>query len=262
MTDRSGSAGQARGAIDCHLWVILRRLGPGSTSTLSLSVYGLRMAALPTTDVPRPSRGGRPRDPSRDGVIRAAILRLLAEVGYGALTMDAVASEAGVGKATIYRRWRTKQDLVVDTISELNRADADVADTGSLEGDLRAMLHQMVATIGGPTGAATVSLLSSIPHQPALAQAFNDGPLAVWRQSFDALWNRAEERGEISTTLAGSILAETVSALLVQRWLLTRRPVDDAYADEVLDTVVLPLIRATRVADPAPATSRECPDRP
>ena len=60
-------------------------------------------------------------------MIRAAILRLLADVGYGALTMDAVASEAGVGKATIYRRWRTKQDLVVDTISDLNRAEADAA---------------------------------------------------------------------------------------------------------------------------------------
>ena len=108
------------------------------------------MAALATTEMPRPSRGGRPRDPSRDGVIRAAILRLLAEVGYGALTMDAVASEAGVGKATIYRRWRTKQDLVVDTISDLNRAEAGVPDTGSLEGDLRAMLHQMVSMIEGP----------------------------------------------------------------------------------------------------------------
>src|SRR5688500_6383330 len=90
------------------------------------------MAAM-TTGVARPSRGGRSRDPSRDGVIRAAILRLLADVGYGALTMDAVASEAGVGKATIYRRWRTKQDLVVDTISDLNRAEATPPDTGSLE---------------------------------------------------------------------------------------------------------------------------------
>src|ERR687890_2339532 len=99
------------------------------------------------TDPHRTSRGGRPRDPSRDGVIRAAILSLLAEVGYGSLTMDAVASEAGVGKATIYRRWRTKQDLVVDTISELNRADAEAVDTGSLEGDLRSMMHQMVSMI-------------------------------------------------------------------------------------------------------------------
>jgi AcrR family transcriptional regulator len=201
------------------------------------------MAVMTSTEIPRPSRGGRPRDPSRDGVIRAAILRLLAEVGYGALTMDAVASEAGVGKATIYRRWRTKQDLVVDTISDLNRAEATPPDTGSLEGDLRAMLHSLVASISGPTGAATLSLLSTVPHHPALAEAFRSGPIAVWQQAFTEIFERAAERGEAPANLAGSVVGETTSALLVQRWLLTGRPVDDAYADEVLDTVVLPLIR-------------------
>jgi AcrR family transcriptional regulator len=201
------------------------------------------MAALMTTEVPRSSRGGRPRDPSRDGVIRAAILRLLADVGYGALTMDAVASEAGVGKATIYRRWRTKQDLVVDTISDLNRAEAAPPDTGSLEGDLRLMLRSLVSVITGPTGAATLSLLSTVPHQPALAEAFRDGPLAVWRHAFEQIWARAEQRGEVRPGVAGSVPAETTSALLVQRWLLTGEPVDEAYADEVLDTVVLPLVR-------------------
>jgi AcrR family transcriptional regulator len=201
------------------------------------------MAALITTDAPRTSRGGRPRDPSRDGVIRAAILRLLADVGYGALTMDAVASEAGVGKATIYRRWRTKQDLVVDTISDLNRAEATPADTGSLEGDLQAMLRSLVSAITGPTGAATLALLSTVPHQPALAAAFRNGPLAVWRHAFEQIWARAEQRGEIRPGVAGSVVAETTSALLVQRWLLTGKPVDEAYADEVLETVVLPLIR-------------------
>jgi AcrR family transcriptional regulator len=202
------------------------------------------MAVLSTTEIPRPSRGGRPRDPSRDGVIRAAILRLLADVGYGALTMDAVASEAGVGKATIYRRWRTKQDLVVDTISDLNRAGSVTPDTGSVEGDLREMMHQMVAIISGPTGAATLSLLSTMPHQPALAEAFREGPLAVWRDSYDVIWQRAEERGEVRPGLSRSTVAETTSALMVQRWLLTGEPVDDAYADEVLETVVLPLVRA------------------
>jgi AcrR family transcriptional regulator len=203
------------------------------------------MAVL-SSEIPRPSRGGRPRDPSRDGVIRAAILRLLAEVGYGALTMDAVASEAGVGKATIYRRWRTKQDLVVDTISDLNRVEATPPDTGSVEGDLREMMHQMVALIAGPTGAATLSLLSTMPHQPALAEAFRNGPLAVWRDSYDRIWERAEQRGEVRPGLSRSIVAETTSALLVQRWLLTGELVDDAYADQVLETVVLPLVRASR----------------
>ncbi|TFV65352.1 UNVERIFIED_ORG: TetR/AcrR family transcriptional regulator [Bacillus sp. AZ43] len=202
------------------------------------------MTALTATDDVRPSRGGRPRDPSRDGVIRAAILRLLAEVGYGALTMDAVASEAGVGKATIYRRWRTKQDLVVDTISDLNRAEATPVDTGTLEGDLREMMRSMVATINGPTGAATLSLLSSVPHQPALAEAFQAGPLAVWRQSFAEVWSRAEARGEVPPGTGTSVIAEAPSAILVQRWLLSGRPVDDAVADQVLDTVVLPLVRS------------------
>src|SRR5215210_2965052 len=166
------------------------------------------MAVLSTTELPRPSRGGRPRDPSRDGVIRAAILRLLADVGYGALTMDAVAAEAGVGKATIYRRWRTKQDLVVDTIAELNRAEAMVPDTGSLQEDLRQMLRSLVSVISGPVGAATLSLLSTVPHQPALAEAFRNGPIGIWRSAFDEVWARAEQRGELQPGVSRTLSAE------------------------------------------------------
>ena len=197
-----------------------------------------------TTEAPRTSRGGRPRDPSRDGVIRAAILSLLAEVGYGSLTMDAVAAEAGVGKATIYRRWRTKEDLVVDTISELNRAELSVPDTGSLEEDLRALLHSAVDMMTGPTGAAMQSLLSTVPHHPALADAFREGPLGVWRHGFEQVFHRAEQRGELRPGLAGTVAAESLTGALVQRWLVSGRPLDHGFADEVLDSVVLPLLRA------------------
>jgi AcrR family transcriptional regulator len=195
------------------------------------------------TEPHRSSRGGRPRDPSRDGVIRAAILSLLAEVGYGALTMDAVAAEAGVGKATIYRRWRTKEDLVVDTISEVNRSEIPLPDTGSLEGDLRAMLHAVVAGINGSSGAATQALLSTIPHHPALAAAFRDGPLEVWQQGFDRIFARAEARGEIQPGVVDQLLVEAISAPLVQRWLIRGEPVTEAYADQVLAKVALPLLR-------------------
>ena len=201
------------------------------------------MAVLPDIEV-RPSRGGRPRDPSRDGVIRAAILRLLGEVGYGALTMDAVASEAGVGKATIYRRWRTKEELVVDTVSELNAVEAEPADTGSVEGDLRALMHAMVDLVTSPAGAATKALLSSMQHQPALAEAFREGPMAVWRRAFDLVWERGEQRGEVGPGLSGSLTAEAIGAPLVQRWLVNGEPVDHAFADAVIDHVALPLLRA------------------
>jgi AcrR family transcriptional regulator len=179
-------------------------------------------------------------------VIRAAILRLLAEVGYGALTMDAVAAEAGVGKATIYRRWRTKEDLVVDTISDLNQELATPPDTGSLEGDLRALTGQMRSVITGPTGAATLSLLSTMPHQPALAKAFRDGPLMIWRRVFAEVWERAEQRGEVGPGMSGSLVAEATTSLMVQRWLLTGLPVDQAFTDDMLDAVVLPLLRLHR----------------
>ena len=205
------------------------------------------MAAMTTTDPVRPSRGGRPRDPSRDGVIRAAILRLLADVGYGALTMDAVGAQAGVGKATIYRRWRTKEDLVVDTIAELHQIETAAPDTGSLEGDLRQLMHSLVSVVNGPLGAATLSLLSTVPHQPALAEAFRAGPIGAWRTAFDNAWARAEERGEVRAG-SGPLAAETTSALLVQRWLLTGEPVDDAFADRVLEQVILPLIGVTAAA--------------
>jgi len=181
-------------------------------------------------------------------VIRAAILRLLAEVGYSSLTMDAVASEAGVGKATIYRRWRTKQDLVVDTIAELNQAIAVPPDTGSIEGDVRAVMGLILDTVRSPTGAAIRTLLPAVQNQPVLVQAFRNGPLALWRNAYAEVWARAEARGEVRPGMGQSVTAEATSALIVQRWLLTGEAVDEAYVDEVFETVVRPLLRDARPA--------------
>jgi AcrR family transcriptional regulator len=204
------------------------------------------MVVVQQSEPVRSPRGGRPRDPSRDSVIRAAILRLLAEVGYGALTMDAVAAEAGVGKATIYRRWRTKHDLVVDTLSDINRAIAVPPDTGSVESDIRALMDLIATTVQSPAGAAIRSLLPAMQYQPALVDAFRNGPLAVWRSAFSAMWARAEARGEVRAGMDKSVTGEAISALIVQRWLLTGGPLDPAYVDEVFETVVLPLVRNAR----------------
>jgi AcrR family transcriptional regulator len=162
--------------------------------------------------------------------------------------MDAVAAEAGVGKATIYRRWRTKHDLVVDTLSDINRAIAVPPDTGSVETDARALMDLVVTTVQSPAGAAIRSLLPAMQYQPALVEAFRKGPLAVWRNAFAALWARAEARGEVRPGMKGTVTAEAMSALIVQRWLLTGEPLDPPYVDEVFETVVLPLLRNARPA--------------
>ena len=208
------------------------------------------MAVPPGTELPAPHRGGRPRDPSREAAIRAALLRLLGEVGYGGLTMDALAQAAGVGKATIYRRWRTKQDLIVDSIADLGSVLTVPPDTGSLREDLRQVMHLMVEITRSPVGALLRSLLSAMHHHPELRAAYRAGPLTVWRNAYAQLWARAEARGEVPPGLASLPMAETTSALIVQRWLLTGEPVDQEYADRVLDTVIMPLLRHARPAQP------------
>jgi hypothetical protein len=87
-------------------------------------------------------------------------------------------------------------------------------------------------------------------HHPELRAAYRAGPLAVWRAAYAQLWARAEARGEVGPGLASSPMAETTSALIVQRWLLTGEPVDEEYADRVLDAVVMPLLRHARPAQP------------
>lgn len=206
------------------------------------------MPTLSQPDGDRPGRGGRPRDPSRDGAIRAAILQVLAESGYSGLTMDAVASAAGVGKATIYRRWRTKSDLVADAVAELSQLSIDAPDTGSLEGDLKVLLHWLVNAVNGPLGAATLSLLSALPHEPGLRDAFRNGPMGVWGKTFRTVWERAEARGEVHAPIAGTAVSSTASAPILQRWLFSGEPVSLEFADEVLVDVVLPLISARNAA--------------
>ena len=136
-------------------------------------------AFFPGTERPSAHRGGRPRDPSRDEAIRAALLRLLGEVGYGGLTNDALAQTAGVGKATIYRRWRTKQDLIVDSISDLGPLLTIPPDTGSLRDDLRQFMHLLAETTRSPVGAMLRSLVPAMHHHPELRTAYRTGPLTV-----------------------------------------------------------------------------------
>jgi len=200
--------------------------------------------ALAAPDDGRPSRGGRPRDPSRDGAIRSAILRVLADEGYAALTMDAVATRAGVGKATIYRRWRTKSQLVADAVVSLGEETTEIPDTGSLETDLRVLMRWLVTSVNGPIGSATRSLLSAMAHEPQLRASFLAGPMEHWHATFHQVWGRAEERGEVRPGIARTAIGATASAVILQRWLFGVDPVDEAFADEVLADVVLPLIAA------------------
>ena len=198
--------------------------------------------AVPASDVGNPRRG-RPLDPSRDVAIRAAALQVLAEDGYRGLTMDAVAMAAGVGKATIYRRWRSKEDLVVSAIQERSVDSLVVPDTGTLRDDLVHLLRSLAGVLTGPSGDADRAVLGVLPDEPDLAEAFRLGPLVQWAQAFSTVLRRAAERGEIPEGVERSLGAEAGPAILVERWLLGKPRIDDGVISAVVDDLMMPLLR-------------------
>lgn len=192
---------------------------------------------------PPDRRRGRPLDPSLHGTIQAAVLEVLSEAGYRGLTMDEVAMVAGVSKATIYRRWHSKVDLLVSVIEAASEQTLIEVDHGNLRDDLVAALRALVEILAGWGGGASRALLGALEDEPALAEAYRRGPLARWRDAFTAAFERAAARGEVHPGAEASLAAEAGSGILLQRWLVSGRQVDEQVASAVVDEVMMPLLR-------------------
>ena len=170
-------------------------------------------------------------------------MRVLSEVGYAGMTMDAVAAEAGVSKATIYRRWETKADLLVSVVDAASIDTLAVPDTGSLRDDLVDLLTSLFRVLDGPGGKASRALLGVINDEPALAAAFHGGPQERWARAFRQVFAQAIARGEIETSAATSLGAEAGPAIFLLRWMISGRQIDQALAGAVVDEVMMPLLR-------------------
>jgi AcrR family transcriptional regulator len=174
--------------------------------------------------------------------LRQAALEVMAEVGYRALTMDAVAARARAGKATIYRRWESKLDLVIDTCTQLAQQNLAEPDTGSLAGDLREFLSAFAAFLSGPVGKAAQALVGELPHEPELASAFRGTFLTAQRDVLRRILDRAEERGELRQDAPRGMAVEIAGAALIYRLMLTGDPLDLPFVDRVVEQVLMPLV--------------------
>jgi AcrR family transcriptional regulator len=186
------------------------------------------------TDTAR--RPGRPRDAGAEAAIRDAVRAVLVEVGFGGLTVDAVAAHAGVGKATIYRRWRSKEELVRAALGEILE-DEEPPDTGSLAGDLRAILRVMVRDASGVKGQLMPALCGEAQTDPELAEILASFS-GEKRRVFDAVFDRAVARGELEPGVDVEVCTEVLLGPVLARRLITRGALDDAFADKVVEIVV------------------------
>lgn len=164
---------------------------------------------------------GRPRDAARDRALLEATVEVLQEHGYGRLTTAAVAKRAGVSTATLYRRWRSKEDLVVGTAVRWARDLGPQPDTGTLEGDLAALLRDKAETLEGPGGRLLHVLIGEAAHNHALAGVLDDAIIQPVRDRAATVVHRAVERGDIPPLDNPHVVADLVVGSMVSRLFLT-----------------------------------------
>jgi AcrR family transcriptional regulator len=186
----------------------------------------------PTTTI------GRPRSAAADEAIREATLELLADHGYAGLTMSGVAAQAGVSSATLYRRWRSKVELVVAVL--LARSDEEaLPDTGSLREDLRSALRQLIDAKQDEQSIKIISaVVGELGRNPELASAFRTSLIAPRRAQFAVLFERAAGRGEISATADFELATDLVFGPIYQRLLITGRPLTRRVANDLIELIL------------------------
>jgi AcrR family transcriptional regulator len=196
------------------------------------------MASAPTT----PLRG-RPRDPQRREAILQAALALVAEVGYDRATIDAIAARAGVSKPTLYRRWpQGKPELVADAIRERHAQAGPTPDSGSLRGDLLALIAIQTGQLLEDVHLAW-GLLTRLRTSEELAAVMREHVIAEERRRVDELLDRAVARGELAAGAPVSpLFADVAGSLIFTRVTITGEPVDRAFAEELVDDVLLPIL--------------------
>ncbi|OBK34198.1 hypothetical protein A5658_11590 [Mycobacterium sp. 1245111.1] len=200
-----------------------------------------------STPTRRPAGAKRRLDRSLDAAILDATLAGVAERGYDQLSMDDIASRAGVGKAAIYRRWPSKAVVVADAIAHWRRqlGPVEPPNAGSLHDDIEALVAAVpdlndaeLNMIHVIVGVATAAM-----HNPVLAAALDDLVLAIPRQVVRTMLDHAVARGEIPAGRDLSLLPDVLLGLNVIR-VMTGRPIDRVYVRRVLEDVLLPLTGA------------------
>ncbi|MFC4947998.1 TetR-like C-terminal domain-containing protein [Pseudonocardia sp. GCM10023141] len=193
----------------------------------------------PPTTTPRRTSGGPVLQDEVTEAITAAFFAELADVGYGRLSLDAVARRAGAGKAAIYRRWTGKQPMTVALLSEVAIAAIDVPDTGTLHGDVRQYLATAREALEHPLVSRIVpDLLAEATRNPELAEALLGAVRTPRRNKAALLLQRAIDRGELPAGTDLETGLDLIGGPLYWRLIVIRSPIDDAYLDRLAARIV------------------------
>ena len=186
----------------------------------------------------------RPRvEGEREDEILDACVELVIELGYDRLTMDAVAKRARASKATLYRRWESKASLVVEALIRAKQSPhIGDHDTGSLRGDLlstfcgREGINETATKVLG-------SVITALSTDAEFAEQFREKFIAPKVAITQAIYHRAQERGEIAADIDLEVIGPALAGILLHRTFILGVPPDDATIERVVDHVILPAVQ-------------------
>lgn len=189
----------------------------------------------PSTESGASALDGRVRR-SRERVLTTAF-ELLSESGVGGFTVDEVARRSGVAKTTIYRHWPTREALVIDACSRISD-EQEVPDTGSLDGDLTAILTNIGHLLGTARWSSVLPSIIDVaerdPEFAAIHRRIQHGHAAPLREVID----RAADRGEIAATAdRPTMIAGLMGPLFYRRW-FSREPIDEQFVKRIVRNVI------------------------
>jgi AcrR family transcriptional regulator len=188
---------------------------------------------------PLPRRAiGRPRDERADRAIVAATLELMAERGVRDLRMDDIADRAGVGKATIYRRYRSKDALITDAVATLV-SEIAIPDTGSTHDDLLALMGQAVELYSGSLAPRLMPpLVEEARRNPELASTIREEFLSGRRAALSTVLKRGIRRGDLRRGLDIELALDVLGGAIFYRLLVTGGPVDQRLAEGIVELIL------------------------
>jgi AcrR family transcriptional regulator len=197
---------------------------------------------------------GRPRSSKADLAIQRATIELLLEEGYEGLTMAGVAHRAGVSTATLYRRYQSKEDLVVGAVASM-KDDFEQTETGRLVDDIRAMIGEGCASFESEDGRLIKSLIGEVQRNPDLAAALRRQVIDDRREKARRIIEAAVERGEIPPPPDADVALDMIGGPIVFRALVTGKPLSEDFA-ESLATLALRMLGAAEPGRPAEPVAR------
>lgn len=182
-------------------------------------------------------------NPEREDAILEAVRELIGEIGYDAMRIDQVAARAHASKATIYRRWSGKADLAVAVLHRLNASPPERASSGDLREDLLTVMRDHLSTHHGDE-VFMAGISSALQRDPELRGMVREQLVLPFRDAVVRALDWAIERGELAAALKEHrLLPEVLPAMCMRRKWLEVDQSDDEFYVELVDTVVLPLLR-------------------